>query len=99
MLDESLPREFSFDSDQSDSDGSVPDNDRYKSSKCRITAISTVQVLCFFPIHDTMAFCKTRILIKVHRFSCGPCFSREFHIIHALRRVSFIGYIVIVSVN
>lgn len=47
MLEESLPREFSFDSDQSDSDGSVSDNDRYKSSRCRITAISTFQVFFF----------------------------------------------------
>ncbi|KAG0593233.1 hypothetical protein M758_1G307300 [Ceratodon purpureus] len=45
MVNESSSRESLFDSDQSDSDGSVSDNDRYKSSRCRITAISTIQVL------------------------------------------------------
>ena len=47
MLNESCPREYSFDSDQSDSDGSGSDNDRYKSSRCRITAISIIQVFFF----------------------------------------------------
>uniref|UniRef100_A0A7I4FN34 DUF4042 domain-containing protein n=1 Tax=Physcomitrium patens TaxID=3218 RepID=A0A7I4FN34_PHYPA len=45
MVDEAGSRGFSFDSDQSDSDGSVSNNDRYKSSKCRTTAILIVQVL------------------------------------------------------
>lgn len=47
ILNESSSREFSFDSDQSDSDGSLSDNDRYKSSRCRITAIWTIQVFFF----------------------------------------------------
>lgn len=47
MVNESSSRESLFDSDQSDSDGSVSDNDRYKSSRCRITAISTIQVFFF----------------------------------------------------
>lgn len=50
MVDEAGSRGFSFDSDQSDSDGSVSNNDRYKSSKCRTTAILIVQVLCFSSI-------------------------------------------------
>jgi hypothetical protein len=41
---------FSSDSDQSDSDGSVGENDRFKSSKCRTNAIMIIQVtfLCDF---------------------------------------------------
>lgn len=51
ILDEAeLAWGFSSDSDQSDSDGSVGENDRFKSSKCRTNAIMIIQVtfLCDF---------------------------------------------------
>lgn len=46
MLDEAeLAWGFSSDSDQSDSDGSIGENDRFKSSKCRTNAIMIIQVV------------------------------------------------------
>ena len=81
MANESSSREFSFDSDQSDSDGSISDNDRYKSSRCRITAISAIQVF-LFPPHGTTTLCKICILIETHCFCNVPCLVDQFRIVH-----------------